>query len=130
MATLEYPPGEEILRPFSVRPDTLVLTPGPSNSYPRVLDVSSHQVTTENSDGIFRTMDELIVGFQYVFQTSNTYTYAVGGTGEFSDLHTQNKLQIYFIVCGWNLIMGGVVLVCFCLLIRDGRNGGSICEHC
>ena len=86
MATLEYPPGEEILRPFSVRPNTLVLTPGPSNSYPRVLDVSSHQVTTEDSDGIFRTMDELIVGIQYVFQTSNSYTYAVGGTGEVCDL--------------------------------------------
>ena len=44
MATPDFPPRDEILRPFSVREDVLVLTPGPSNSAPRVLHVSSHQL--------------------------------------------------------------------------------------
>ena len=81
MAKLDYQPRNEILRPFSVREDVLVLTPGPSNSDPRVLQVSSHQTTTEDMVGIYITMDELICGLQYVFQTKNTCTYAIGGTG-------------------------------------------------
>lgn len=81
MATLDYSPREEILCPFSMRSDMLFLTPGPSNSSPRVLQASSQQPATEDMDGIFRIMDELICGMQYVFQTSNSLTYAVGGTG-------------------------------------------------
>ena len=84
MATPDFPPRDEILRPFSVREDVLVLTPGPSNSAPRVLHVSSHQTTSEEMAGIFKTMDELICGIQYVFQTKNTCTYAIGGTGRTS----------------------------------------------
>jgi len=81
--TLHYPPREEILRPFSVRENVLVLTPGPSNSAPSVLQISAHPTTSEDMEGIFRTMDELICGLQYVFQTKNTFTYAIGGTGIF-----------------------------------------------
>ena len=81
--TLHYPPREEILRPFSVCENVLNLTPGPSNSAPSVLQISAHPTTSEDMEGIFRTMDELICGLQYVFQTKNTFTYAIGGTGIF-----------------------------------------------
>ena len=81
--TLHYPPREEVRRPFLVRENVLVLTPGPSNSAPSVLQISAHQTTSEDMEGIFRTMDELICGMQYVFQTKNTFTYAIGGTGGF-----------------------------------------------
>uniref|UniRef100_A0A8D0EC57 Alanine--glyoxylate aminotransferase n=1 Tax=Salvator merianae TaxID=96440 RepID=A0A8D0EC57_SALMN len=77
---LWVPPPAPLLQPMSV-PDRLLLGPGPANCSPRVLSASSRQLLGHMHKEMIQIMDEIKLGIQYVFQTQNSLTLAVSGTG-------------------------------------------------
>ncbi|KAM4869349.1 alanine--glyoxylate aminotransferase isoform X1 [Urocitellus parryii] len=77
---LLVPPPEALRRPLSI-PDRLLLTPGPSNLAPRVLEAGGMQAIGHMTKEMYQVMDEIKQGIQYVFQTQNPVTLAVSGSG-------------------------------------------------
>ncbi|KAM5155682.1 alanine--glyoxylate aminotransferase isoform 3-T3 [Callospermophilus lateralis] len=77
---LLVPPPEALRRPLSI-PDRLLLTPGPSNLAPRVLEAGGLQMIGHMTKEMYQVMDEIKQGIQYVFQTQNPTTLAVSGSG-------------------------------------------------
>ncbi|XP_048664880.1 alanine--glyoxylate aminotransferase isoform X2 [Marmota marmota marmota] len=77
---LLVPPPEALRRPLSI-PDRLLLTPGPSNLAPRVLEAGGLQAIGHMTKEMYQVMDEIKQGIQYVFQTHNPITLAVSGSG-------------------------------------------------
>ena len=80
MAALDYPPPADVLRPFK-HTEKLLLGPGPSNCSERVLQAASLQVNGIVLQELATILDEIRSGLQYAFQTNNSCTYAISGTG-------------------------------------------------
>lgn len=83
-------PGEEvagvssksqgIAGPIQV-PARVLMGPGPSNAYPRVLVAQSLPLLGHMHPQFFKIMDEIQRGLRYLFQTESPYTLCVSGTG-------------------------------------------------
>lgn len=82
MSKLDYSPPAEVMRPFK-HTDKLLLGPGPSNCSKRVRDVASLQMNGIMLQELAEILDGIRSGLQYAFQTDNTLTYAICGTGKF-----------------------------------------------
>ena len=74
------PPSKRLLKPMLI-PDRLLLGPGPSNPHPRILKSMSSPMLGHMHPEFFEVMDDIIAGLQYLFQTFNSLTIAVSGTG-------------------------------------------------
>ncbi|KAM3929865.1 alanine--glyoxylate aminotransferase isoform 1-T1 [Leptodactylus fuscus] len=75
-----FPPSVALLQPLNV-PQRLMLGPGPSNVAPRVQAAGALQVIGHMHPEMFQIMDDIKLGIQYAFQTKNTLTLAVSGSG-------------------------------------------------
>ncbi|XP_040283854.1 serine--pyruvate aminotransferase isoform X1 [Bufo bufo] len=74
------PPSAALLQPLNI-PQRLMLGPGPSNVPPRVQAAGGQQVIGHMHPETFQIMDDIKLGIQYAFQTKNTLTLAVSGSG-------------------------------------------------
>ncbi len=74
------PPSERLLKPLQL-PNKLLLGPGPSNPHPRILRAMSSPMLGHLHPEFLEVMDDIIAGLQYLFQTFNSLTIAVSGTG-------------------------------------------------
>ncbi|XP_069583833.1 alanine--glyoxylate aminotransferase [Ranitomeya imitator] len=74
------PPSPALQQPLHV-PQRLMLGPGPSNVPPRVQAAGAQQVIGHMHPEMFQIMDDIKLGIQYAFQTRNTLTLAVSGSG-------------------------------------------------
>lgn len=61
--------------------DILLLGPGPSNSYPGVLDAIAQPTLGHLDPDFIKIMDEIKTLLQYVYQTDSQHTYVVSGPG-------------------------------------------------
>ena len=77
---VEYKPSPLILKPMEV-PVRLLLGPGPSNPHPRVQRASGTQLVGHLHPEFYAIMDEIQAGLKYAFQTENSLTLAVDGSG-------------------------------------------------
>lgn len=77
---VEYKPSALILKPIEV-PVRLLLGPGPSNPHPRVQHASGMQLVGHLHPEFYAIMDEIQAGLKYAFQTQNSLTLAVDGSG-------------------------------------------------
>ena len=75
-----YKPPARLLKPIAV-PDRLLCGPGPSNCPPRILKAASLPLVGHLHPECLEIMDDIKAGLQYAFQTTNTLTIAVSGTG-------------------------------------------------
>lgn len=73
-------PPLELLKTFSV-PSKLLLGPGPSNCPPQVLGVTAQPLLGHLHPEFLQIMEETKAGIKYAFQTTNTLTFAISGTG-------------------------------------------------
>ncbi|KAM4041301.1 alanine--glyoxylate aminotransferase isoform 2-T2 [Anomaloglossus baeobatrachus] len=71
---------ESLQLPLHV-PQKLLLGPGPSNVPPRILAAGGQTVISPLHTEMYQIMDEIKLGIQYAFQTRNTLTLAVSGSG-------------------------------------------------
>lgn len=62
-------------------PEVLLLGPGPSNSFPGVLQAMSEPTLGHLDPSFFEVMDEIKDLLQYAFQTKSPHTYIVSGPG-------------------------------------------------
>lgn len=62
-------------------PEILLLGPGPSNSYPGVLEAISEPTLGHLDPFFFQVMDEIRENLQYLFCTQSPHTYVVSGPG-------------------------------------------------
>ena len=76
----DYRPPARLLKPIAV-PDRLLCGPGPSNCPPRILKAASLPLVGHLHPECLEIMDDIKAGLQYAFQTTNTLTIAVSGTG-------------------------------------------------
>ena len=76
----DYKPPARLLKPIAV-PDRLLCGPGPSNCPPRILKAASLPLVGHLHPECLEIMDDIKAGLQYAFQTTNTLTIAVSGTG-------------------------------------------------
>ncbi|XP_018423412.1 PREDICTED: serine--pyruvate aminotransferase isoform X2 [Nanorana parkeri] len=74
------PPSPSLLQPLQV-PQRLMLGPGPSNVPPRILAAGALHIIGHMHPETFQIMDDIKLGIQYAFQTHNTLTLAVSGSG-------------------------------------------------
>ncbi|XP_068136747.1 alanine--glyoxylate aminotransferase [Hyperolius riggenbachi] len=74
------PPSPGLLQPLQV-PQRLMLGPGPSNVPPRIQAAGALHVIGHMHPESFQIMDDIKLGIQYAFQTQNTLTLAVSGSG-------------------------------------------------
>ena len=81
MSGLDYSPPAEVMRSFK-HTNKLLLGPGPTNCSRRVREATSLQMNGIMLQELAEILDGIISGLQYVFQTSNTFTYAISGTGK------------------------------------------------
>ena len=77
---VDYSPPDSILRPFKHDYCTLC-GPGPTNVDPRVCYASSLQVYSIFPPQSIALYNEIQDGLKYIFQTQNTLTYVIGGSG-------------------------------------------------
>lgn len=78
MAHIEAP--ESLKQPLRL-PYKILMGPGPSNCYPRVLHAVGHQVLGHMHPEVFQVMDDIKDGLRYVFQTKNSLTLALSTSG-------------------------------------------------
>lgn len=78
MATSTAP--KSLLRPMTF-PRKLLLGPGPSNVSPRVAAACALPLLGHLHPEFVQIMDEVKEGIQYIFQTNNSLTLAISGTG-------------------------------------------------
>lgn len=64
-----------------VPPDRTLMGPGPSDIHPRVYRAMMAPVVGYLDNSYTNVMDDVQNGLRYLFQTSNTHTFAVSGTG-------------------------------------------------
>ncbi|EDV24208.1 uncharacterized protein TRIADDRAFT_26208 [Trichoplax adhaerens] len=69
-----------LLTPIKV-PQRLLMGPGPSNASPRVLAASALPLLGHLHKEFLDVMDEIKEGLRYIFQTNNSLTIAISGTG-------------------------------------------------
>ncbi|XP_052760161.1 alanine--glyoxylate aminotransferase-like [Mya arenaria] len=74
------PPPECLSRPLNF-PFKTLMGPGPSNCPPRVLAASALPMLGHLHPEFTQIMDEVKEGIKYAFQTENTWTVCVSGTG-------------------------------------------------
>lgn len=83
--TLSPTPSTRLAPPASldplVVPDRLLLGPGPSNANPSVIAAMNHQPIGHLDAAYLAMMDEVQDLLRYTWQTTNSLTYAVAGTG-------------------------------------------------
>lgn len=77
---VQYNPSALILKPLEV-PIRLLLGPGPSNPHPRVQRAFGMQLVGHLHPEFYAIMDEIQAGLKYAFQTENSLTLAVDGSG-------------------------------------------------
>lgn len=75
------PPSKRLLKPLTIPKERLLLGPGPSNPHPRIMHASSLPLVGHLHPEFLEVMADITAGLQYLFQTSNTLTLAVSGTG-------------------------------------------------
>ena len=75
------PPPRRLQGPLKLPEDRLLCGPGPSNVHPRVLHACSRPVLGHLHPEVLELMSDITAGLQYLFQTNNTLTLAVSGTG-------------------------------------------------
>ena len=75
------PPANRILDPLRIPENRLLCGPGPSNPHPRVLKASSLPLLGHLHAEFLEVMSDITAGLQYLFQTSNSLTIAVSGSG-------------------------------------------------
>ncbi|XP_056420664.1 alanine--glyoxylate aminotransferase isoform X1 [Hyla sarda] len=96
------PPSPALLQPLNV-PQRLMLGPGPSNVSPRVQAAGALQVIGHMHPEMFQIMDDIKLGIQYAFQTKNTLTLAVSGSGhcamETAIFNVVEKGDVVLIAC-------------------------------
>ena len=76
----EYGPPESLQKPLHV-PEKLLMGPGPSNAHPRVLQSQVNPLLGHMHPEFLVIMEEIRAGIQYAFQTTNSLTIAITGTG-------------------------------------------------
>lgn len=69
-----------LLQPLAV-PQRLMLGPGPSNVPPRIQAAGGRPLIGHMHPEIFQIMDDIKFGIQYAFQTRNSLTLAISGSG-------------------------------------------------
>ncbi|XP_053379280.1 alanine--glyoxylate aminotransferase-like isoform X2 [Mercenaria mercenaria] len=74
------PPPQCLMKPINVPMKTL-MGPGPSNCPPRVLNANALPLLGHLHPEFTQIMDEIKEGIKYAFQTDNTWTVCVSGTG-------------------------------------------------
>ena len=79
MKTL-YPIEQQDISPLAV-PGRILLGPGPSMAHPRVLEAMSQSLVGHLDPFFLKVMDQVQEMLRYVFQTHNSLTLAVPGTG-------------------------------------------------
>ncbi|XP_075425655.1 alanine--glyoxylate aminotransferase isoform X2 [Ascaphus truei] len=77
---LSVQPPKSLLLPLHV-PQRLMLGPGPSNVTPRIQAAGALPIMNPLNSEMFQIMDDIKQGIQYAFQTQNTLTLAVSGSG-------------------------------------------------
>uniref|UniRef100_A0AAQ4QQM4 Alanine--glyoxylate and serine--pyruvate aminotransferase a n=1 Tax=Gasterosteus aculeatus aculeatus TaxID=481459 RepID=A0AAQ4QQM4_GASAC len=77
MSSISVPPPKCLQKPLVV-PHRHMFGPGPSNVSPRILQAGARPVIGHMHPEIF---DDIKSGIQYMFQTRNSMTFAVSGTG-------------------------------------------------
>lgn len=81
MQTISIKTGQKLnLKPLSM-PDRLLLGPGPSNAHPAVLQAMNTPPVGHLDPAFLTLMDEIQSLLRYVWQTDNSMTIAVSGTG-------------------------------------------------
>ncbi|XP_066565234.1 alanine--glyoxylate and serine--pyruvate aminotransferase a [Amia ocellicauda] len=80
MSSLSVPPPACLLRPLGA-PNRYLFGPGPSNVPPRVLAAGGRPIIGHMHKEMFEIMDDIKKGIQYAFQTQNTLTMAISGSG-------------------------------------------------
>ena len=110
-------PDERLSQPLEV-PDKLLLGPGPSNSYPRVMEACGRPMLGHLHPEFLVVMDTIKAGLQYAFQTTSDFAIAVSGTGHAG-------MEAAFV----NLVEAGdSVLVLSCGIW--GARGRDVAERC
>ncbi|KAG7228670.1 hypothetical protein INR49_008446 [Caranx melampygus] len=89
MSSVSFPPPKCLQKPLAV-PHRHMFGPGPSNVPPRILDAGASPVIGHMHPEIFEIMSDIKSGIQYMFQTQNSMTLAVSGTG-----HTAMECAIF-----------------------------------
>lgn len=74
-------PPKRLRNPLALPEDRLLCGPGPSNAHPRVLRACSRPILGHLHPEVLELMADITAGLQYLFQTKNTLTLAVSGTG-------------------------------------------------
>ncbi|XP_043281767.1 alanine--glyoxylate aminotransferase [Venturia canescens] len=77
---LRVEPPSALSRPLKI-PERSLMGPGPSNCSPRVLRALSNQVLGHLHPETCQLMDEIKEGLRYAFQTRNSLTLAISGSG-------------------------------------------------
>ncbi|XP_023665890.1 alanine--glyoxylate aminotransferase-like isoform X1 [Paramormyrops kingsleyae] len=80
MSSLFIPPPACLLRPLEV-PHRYLFGPGPSNVSPRVQASGARQMIGHLHREMLEIMDDIKKGIQYAFQTQNSMTIAISGSG-------------------------------------------------
>ena len=76
-----FPPDKRLLKPIKVPESRLLMGPGPSNPYQRVVKAGSLPLVGHLHPEFLEIMSDITAGLQYLFQTANSLTLAVSGTG-------------------------------------------------
>ena len=75
------PPPKRLQQPLKLPQERLLCGPGPSNAHPRILRACAQPILGHLHSEVLEVMADITAGLQYLFQTSNTLTLAVSGTG-------------------------------------------------
>lgn len=89
MFSTSIPPPACLLQPFEV-PHRHMFGPGPSDVPPRVLAAGGRPIIGHMHKEMFEIMDHIKKGIQYAFQTQNSMTIAMSGSG-----HTAMECAIF-----------------------------------
>ncbi|XP_076014897.1 alanine--glyoxylate aminotransferase-like [Genypterus blacodes] len=89
MSSVSVPPPECLQKPLQV-PQRHMFGPGPSNAPQRILDAGAKPILGHMHPETFEIMNDIKSGIQYIFQTQNSMTLAVSGTG-----HTAMECAIF-----------------------------------
>ncbi|KAK6177486.1 hypothetical protein SNE40_015578 [Patella caerulea] len=73
-------PPQCLLKPLDF-PHKTLMGPGPSNCPPRILAACALPMLGHLHPEFIKIMDEVKEGLQYAFQTQNTWTFVISGTG-------------------------------------------------
>lgn len=92
MSSVRVPPPACMLRPLEA-PLRYLFGPGPSNVPPRVLAAGGRPIIGHMHSEMFGIMNEIKQGIQYAFQTNNSMTLAMSGSG-----HTAMECAVFNIV--------------------------------